>query len=269
MIANLEQLATLDNGTANFTYPMAFHNVVLHYGGMLKADDHPNFVTAMQDEMSGLKEMLQVVPRSSLPHGIKPLPAVWAFKIKHLPDWTILKYKARLNVHGGKQKHGVNYWETYAPVVNWSTVRRTMILSLLKDFKCRQVDFVQAFTQAPIDCPVYMEIPAQYTVQDNQLVFTGAHHKATDKTHIIKLLKNMYGLKQAGHNWYNTLTDELLKTGFRQSSVDKCLFMRDNCIVIVYVDDCLLFSPHDKVLDNMIALFNKHFKIDTSRQTSF
>jgi hypothetical protein len=264
MIANLEQLATLDNGTANFTYPMAFHNVVLHYGGMLKADDHPNFVTAMQDEMSGLKEMLQVVPRSSLPHGIKPLPAVWAFKIKHLPDWTILKYKARLNVHGGKQKHGVNYWETYAPVVNWSTVRRTMILSLLKDFKCRQVDFVQAFTQAPIDCPVYMEIPAQYTVQDNQLVFTGAHHKATDKTHIIKLLKNMYGLKQAGHNWYNTLTDELLKTGFRQSSIDKCLFIRDNCIVIVYVDDCLLFSPHDKVLDNMIALFNKHFKIISS-----
>jgi hypothetical protein len=162
MVANLEQTATLDDGTTNFTYPMAFHNDVLHYGGMLQAEDPSDFVSAMQNEMSGQQDILQVIPRSSLPHDIKPLPAVWAFKRKRLPDWTILKHKARLNVHGGKQKHGVNYWETYSPVVNWSTVRLTMILSLLKNFKCRQVDFVQAFTQAPIDCPVYMEIPAGY-----------------------------------------------------------------------------------------------------------
>jgi hypothetical protein len=264
MVANLEQTATLDDGTPNFTYPMALHNDVLHYGDMLQAEDRSDFVSAMQNEMAGLQDILQVVPRSSLPADIKPLPAVWAFKRKRLPDWTILKHKARLNVHGGKQKHGVNYWETYSPVVNWSTVRLTMILSLLKHFKCRQVDFVQAFTQAPIDCPVFMEIPAGYTIQDNKLVFTGVHHKATDKTHVLKLLKNMYGLKQAGCNWYNTLTDMLLKSGFCQSSIDKCLFIRHNCIVIVYVDDCLLFSPHESILDEVITSLNKQFKITSS-----
>lgn len=243
---------------------MALHNDVLHNGGMLKAADRPDFVTAMQDEMSGLKDMLQVVPRSSLPPDTKSLPAVWAIKRKCLPDWMILKHKARLNVHGGKQKHGVNYWETYAPIANWSTVRLTMILSILKGFKCHQVDFVQAFTQAPLDCPVHMEIPAGYTVQDEQLVFAGVNHKASDRSHVVKLLKNLYGLKQAGYNWYNTLTDELLKTGFKQSSVDKCLFIRHDCIIIVYVDDCLLFSPTDSVLDDMISFLNKHFKITSS-----
>jgi hypothetical protein len=147
MILNIQQAAQLDDGTENFLYPMALHNDVLHYGGTLKATDRSDFMTAMQEEISGLRNILQVVPRSELPSDINPLPAVWAFKQKHLPDWTILKHKARLNVHGGKQKHGVNYWETYAPVVNWSTVWLTMILSLIKGFKCRQVDFVQAFTQ--------------------------------------------------------------------------------------------------------------------------
>lgn len=224
-------------------YPWALQNDVLHYGEMLKGSDRDNFITAMQDEIAGLQDLLQVVPRASLPDGVKPLPAIWAFKRKRLPDWTIQKYKARLNAHGGKQTRGVNYWETYAPVVNWSTVRLTFILSLLHSFKTRQVDFVQAFTQAPLDCPVYLEIPAGYHVQNGRLIFAGASSKNTDKTYVLKLLKNMYGLKQAGYNWYNKLTDVLLDLGFKQSLVDKCLFIKDSCIILVYVDDCLLFSP--------------------------
>jgi hypothetical protein len=100
-----------------------------------------------------------------------------------------------------------------------------MILSLLKGFKCRQVNFVQAFTQAPLDCPIYMEIPAGYSIVNNVLTFTGEQQRHTERTHVLKLLKNMYGLKQAGHNWYNSLTDHLIQHGFRQSQVDKCLFI--------------------------------------------
>jgi hypothetical protein len=90
-------------------------------------------------------------------------------------------------------------------VVNWYTILLTMILSLFKGFKGRQDDFIQAFTQAPLDCPIDMEILAGYSVQNNQLVFSGESRKTLDKTYVLKLLKNMYGLKQAGHNWYNTL----------------------------------------------------------------
>jgi hypothetical protein len=139
-----------------------------------------------------------------------------------------------------------------------------MILSLLKGFNCRQVDFVQAFTQAPLDCPIYMEIPAGYSIVNNVLTFTGDQQRRTERTHVLKLLKNMYGLKQAGHNWYNSLTDHLIQHGFRQSQVDKCLFIRDNCIIVVYVDDCLIFSPSTNILDATINNLSKVFKITST-----
>jgi hypothetical protein len=265
MVSNMEQLQLQDDNTYNFHYPCAFatnmENDTLHYGEMLASDDRQDFAEAMQTEMDGLRDILEVVKRADLPANIKPLPAVWAFKRKRRPDWTIIKRKARINVHGGHQKLGINYWETYAPVVNWSTVRLTFILSLLKGFKAKQVDFIQAFTQAPLDCPIYMEIPAGYQVVDGQLKFAGVHFKNSDKTYVLKLLKNMYGLKQAGNNWYRHLTDDLLHLGFTQSRVDKCLFIRSDCIILIYVDDCLIFSPQQKTIDNIIHHLSTVFRI--------
>ena len=213
MTSAIESIHMLDNGTTNYTYPWALQNDVLHYGDMLEADDRDQFVDAMKQELEGLQHMLQVVPRTSMPNNTKPLPAVWAFKRKRLPDWSISKYKARLNVHGVKQTYGVNYWETYAPVVNWTTVRLTMILSILH----------------------------------------------------VRLLRNMYGLKQAGKNWYESLTDELLQLNFKQFAVDKCLFIRQDCILVMYVDDCLLFSPSDQVLDTIITQLQKKFKMTSEK----
>jgi hypothetical protein len=66
MVTNIEQMHQLEDGTSNFTYPWALQNDVLHYGDMLQSEDRPKFVAAMESEMNGLKEMLEVVPRSSL-----------------------------------------------------------------------------------------------------------------------------------------------------------------------------------------------------------
>ncbi len=66
-------------------------------------------------------------------------------------------------------------------------------------------------------------------------------------------------MKQAGYNWYNKLTDVLLDLGFKQSNVDKCLFIWHNCIILVYVDDCLLFSSSDTILDAIIKHLKNNF----------
>jgi hypothetical protein len=76
MLSNIKQQHTLEDGACNYLYPWALQNDVLHYGEMLQADDRPDFVQAMKKEVDGLQHMLQVVSRSSMPDGAKPLPAV-------------------------------------------------------------------------------------------------------------------------------------------------------------------------------------------------
>ena len=78
---------------------------------------------------------------------------------RHILLNEVYKWKAQLNIHGGKQEYGVNYMQTFSPVVNWITVQLILILSLFHDWKTRQVDFVLAFLQAKIKCDMYMERP--------------------------------------------------------------------------------------------------------------
>ena len=87
----------------------------------LKLDDIKGFVVAMLKEVEDheQRDHWAVVERSSMPKGAKSILSVWAFKRKRLPDGTVLKHKARLNAHGGMQRWGIDYWETYTPVVNW------------------------------------------------------------------------------------------------------------------------------------------------------
>jgi hypothetical protein len=61
--------------------------------------------------------------RSKLPPGANIIPSTWAFKIKRTPEGEIKKFKARFCVRGDKQIEGVDYFDTYAPVVSWSTIR--------------------------------------------------------------------------------------------------------------------------------------------------
>lgn len=80
MIAHMEEKNRLEDGTINDMYPWVVQNDILPYSEMLKAHDRDKFVVAMDKEVDGLRDMLQVVPRSSLPDGVKPLLATWAFK---------------------------------------------------------------------------------------------------------------------------------------------------------------------------------------------
>jgi hypothetical protein len=87
----------------------------------MSAKDAVEFKKAMLLEVDAhtKNEHWEVWARADVPAHQDILPAVWAFKRKRRIDTReVYKYKARLNIHGGMQKHGVNYWETYPPVVN-------------------------------------------------------------------------------------------------------------------------------------------------------
>eukprot|EP00957_Ditylum_brightwellii_P031466 2385971-Ditylum_brightwellii.AAC.1 len=100
---------------------------------------------------------------------------------------------------GSAQTYGIDYNGTYSLDVQWLTVRMLLLLSQLKGYKSRQITYVQAFPQAPLeDEDVLMEIPAGFYQQDSD----------STKYYVLRLKKNFYGLKEASFNW-----NELLKAG--------------------------------------------------------
>jgi Reverse transcriptase (RNA-dependent DNA polymerase) len=127
---------------------------------------------------------------------------------RRILDGSIYKWKARLNVDGGKQIHGLDYWETYAPATSWSTIRLVLLISVVNSWELRQLDFVQAFPQAPIQTEMYMELPKGYSVDNSR------------DHHVLKLVKNIYGQKQAGRVWNEFLLKGLKDIGFQQSAYD-------------------------------------------------
>jgi hypothetical protein len=99
----------------------------------------------------------------------------------------VKSHKARLNLHGRKQVYGMNYFETYAPVVTWSAIRLMIVFGIIFCWALRQVDFVMAYPQAPFEMDIYMELP----------IGIQAKH-GNSKEQVLKLEKNIYGQKQAG-----------------------------------------------------------------------
>ena len=146
--------------------PLAFaasdYPDILYWDQAMKAPDRAKFVEAVGTKLDGHEKMgnYEPVPLSQVPKGTKLIDMVWSMRGKRrIKTQEVYKWKARLNVHGGQQEHGVHYWDTYAPVVTWQTVRLFLILSILLGWQSRQLDFIMAYPQAPAEMPLYMRLP--------------------------------------------------------------------------------------------------------------
>jgi hypothetical protein len=92
------------------------------------------------------------------------------------------------------------------------------------------IDFVLSFPQADLEVPVYMELPLGFD----------APQIGSRRLYVLCLNKSLYGLKQAGYNWFAKLRSGLMDCGFTQSNIDACVFFGKGCIVLTYVDGCII-----------------------------
>jgi hypothetical protein len=157
----------------------------------MKGEDAEHYLEAMRIEFTSLlaQKTWKSTPRSLASKVIK---STWVFKLKRLPDGTPSKYKARLCVCGDLQTEGVDYCETYAPVVHWSTVCMLLTLVLKEGWATQQVDYTNAFAQAEVRETIFVEPPKLFGSKSGKDV-------------VIKLLKSLYGLKQAPGTFYDKL----------------------------------------------------------------
>ena len=177
-----------------------------------------------------------------LPVGRTPIKCKWVFKIKRGSDGSVDRFKGRLVAKGYAQQYGVDYDETYSPVVRFSSVRVLLAFAMDNDLLVHQMDVVSAFLNGTLEEEIYMEQPEGYMQPGTE-------------TLVCKLKRSLYGLKQSPRCWNTTLTGYLEGIGLCRNAADPCVFVQlvDGVptIIAVYVDDLILLT---KTLEEMNAI---------------
>ena len=208
----------------------------------MRQPDKKEFIKAMVKEVEAQTKNgnWAIVARNEVKEGGSILPAVWSMKRKRrISTREVYKWKARLNIDGSKQKKGINYWETYAPVASWPTIRFILTMIILKGWHTKQIDFVLAYTQAMAEVDdLYMEVPKGFEIPGSK-----------PKENVLQIKKNIYGQKQAGRVWNKHLVQQLRQVGFKPSDVDECVFYKGNIIYVLYTDDSILAGPDEAELE--------------------
>lgn len=212
-----------------------------------KRNDSKHWISAMNEEMKSLEEN-NTWELVYLPKGKRAIDSKWIFKTKRDNDGKIVRYKARLVAKGFTQRYGIDYHETYAPVVRYTSIRLLMALAAKEGLKIHQMDAVTAFLQGEIEEEIYMKQPEIFDDGSNR---------------VCKLRGALYGLKQAGRLWNKKLDAALRKFGLNKCKMDPCIYYSPGLklIVAIYVDDFLIFYREEDNLNTLRKLLCANFKM--------
>jgi histone deacetylase 1/2 len=174
----------------------------------------------------------------------------WIFKHKFQSDGSLERYKARWVLCGFTQRPGVDFDETFSPVVKPTAVRTVLSLALSCRWPIHQLDVKNAFLHGNLSEIVYCQQPSRFE----------------DLAHldfVCLLKKSLYGLKQAPHAWYSRMASFLLSIGFVEAKSDTSLFVyqhgSDTAYLLLYVDDIVLTASSPDLLQWIISALQREF----------
>lgn len=232
--------------------------------GYKQMQKHPHaqeFVQAANEELDGLRDYSswQQVKRSEIPDGVRIFDSMFVFKTKRDSDGRFLKFKARLTFRGDQQDDD-EVGDTWAPTIHADTLRFLLALGARLDLHMSQMDITKAFLHENMPCNMshmYMRLPVAHT----------------GDTIYVRLLRSLYGLREAPRIFHLGLRRHLLSLGYKASAFDPCLFARKNSDgsyswAAIHVDDILLFASSIKERDAFRAGMEKEYELTWQDEVS-
>ncbi|GKC56513.1 retrovirus-related pol polyprotein from transposon TNT 1-94, partial [Tanacetum coccineum] len=217
------------------------------------------WIDAMQEEIHKF-ERLEVWELVPCPDKVFLIILKWIYKVKTNESGRVLKNKARLVAQGFRQEEGIDFEESFTLVARIEAIRIFIANAANKNMKIYQMDVKMAFLNGELKEVVYVSQPGGFVDQDNP-------------SHVYKLKKALYDLKQAPHAWYDMLSNFFISQQFSKGAVDPTLFTRharnDILLVQIYVDDIIFASTNTAMCNEFANQMTNKFKMSMIGQMSF
>ncbi|GJT33597.1 zinc finger, CCHC-type containing protein [Tanacetum coccineum] len=220
---------------------------------LLLAEDEPkNYKEASNDQkwIEAMKVELDSINRNNtwvlttLPTGHKAIGLKWVFKTKKDANGNIIKHKARLVAKGYIQEHGIDFEEVFAPVARMETIRLLLAIAANNKWEVHHLDVKSAFLHGELKEEVYVTQPEGFTKKGND-------------GKVYRLIKALYGLRQAPRAWNIKLDNTLKSLDFKKCALEQAIYTKaskDSLLLVgVYVDDLIITGTPKKEIDKFKA----------------
>lgn len=255
-IESEEEEANIIDDEGNITIPQSYKEAI-------ESPERKMWRTAMDEEFESLINN-KTWTLSDLPANKKAITGKWIFTLKK-KEGKIIRYKARYVARGFSQQAGIDFVETFSPVVRMESVRILLILANHFNLKVRQIDVKTAFIHGNLEEEIFIRQPEGY--------------EQGNKQQVCKLKKAIYGLKQASLAWNKCFCNFLKEFNLYPLKSDTCIFMNKVpsigsegypiLIVAIYVDDGLILSNNDNLMTKCIDHIKSRFEIKISKPDNF
>lgn len=174
--------------------------------------------------------------------GRQPIGCKWIFKVKYRSDGTVDKFKARLVAQGFSQRQGIDFKETFAPVMMYKSMRVMLVLACLLGYEIKQMDVQTAFLYGVMEEVVYMRLPGMEHLDPSMASSPPSAGRGGE--YVLRLKKALYGTKQASRQWYQNMDHTLRTCGFQPCVADPCVYVKRSrtgraMMIGLFVDDLL------------------------------